>query len=301
MRLSKLVFVVYLAVAMSSCGSVADPPPATGSEPTRSGATRLADESSTGGLDAHVVDVDIDGPLAAGLTVDPHPAGLLVPGEPLVGLLTFTATIETQVPQLVFHTGAATAESGDGVLGHSGSCGHGWNRTGQRRTEEPCAAVEPVTSILPSDPTELNIVLYSRTSDGTAKPGRYTLDIPLDDESRLRVVVDLVPHDASPPTWPEATAAITVSLEEHVKPGWATAVRVEDPFRREYETIELVAPGSVSLRVPAGVFRLVPILANPDGKLVRCSSWQQTSLVSAGDDVHTALLVNFDADGRCAH
>lgn len=254
------------------------------------------------GLDAHALSAEVEGPLAASLQVEPLPAGLLLHDRPVLGLITFTADEEINLPELPFHDGTAEAEAGDGTLGHTGICGYGWDANGDQITDDPCAAATPVGSVGPAYPTQLGIVLYPRTEAGPAVPGRYTVRVPLDATSTLAVDYELRPHDAATPAWAAPDATLTISAEEVMPPpagGFVTVV-LEDPFRHEYETVELTPPGDVRVELPAGVWRVVPKLPDASGTLVRCGNGDQQVVLRAGDDRPITILVNADKEGRCA-
>lgn len=257
---------------------------------------------TTGGLDAHVLSAEVRGPLARTLRVEPLPAGLLLPDRPVVGLVTFSADEDVDLPELPFHDGTAEVEGGGGTLGHTGICGYGWDADGRQVTEDPCAAASPARSVPPGSPTHSGIVLYPRTEAGPAVPGRYTVRVPLDGTSTLALGYELRPHDPATPAWATRDASLTISAEE-VMPapaGGSVAVLLEDPFGHEYDTVELTPPGDVRVELPAGVWRIVPKLPDATGTLVRCGDGDQQVVLEAGDDRPITILVRADQAGRCA-
>lgn len=286
---------VVLALT-AACGGGTGDAVRTGDEPAPPALT-------SEGLDAHVLNAEVQGPLASSLRVEPLPAGLLLPGRPALGLLTFSADEEeVALPELPFHDGTAEVEGGGGTLGHTGICGYGWGADGRQITEDPCAAASPAGLVAPGFPTQLGIVLYPRTEAGPAVAGRYTVRVPLDETSTLVVSYELRPHDPATPAWAAPDASLTINAEEVMPtpPGGIVAVLLEDPFGHEYDTVEFTPPGDVRVELPAGVWRIIPKLPDDTGAMVRCGNGDQQVVLEAGDAQPITILVRADAEGRCA-
>lgn len=132
------LLLVSLGVVLSSFGCSDEPvvETAAGDDPTTP-ASPVGDEVPTGGLDARVAEATVEGPAAEALRVEPFPAGLLLPGEPISVLLDLVATEAVDLGELPFHSGTTRSEEGSGVLGISGVCGYGWEPDGRPRTATP--------------------------------------------------------------------------------------------------------------------------------------------------------------------
>lgn len=305
-----IVVVACVSLLLSACGGARE---ASDSLAARSDPATAEESLDDPGLAVFTGSHDLVGPLAEVLTVEVHPAGLLHGDRSLAALLTFTNTSsqDISIRALPSFAAAFDAEDGPGVLGVAGVCGYAWQTDGTRVTEDPCSAAEPVSHVPGEGSVTLGVRLFPRTESGHTQPGRYNVEVPLSDDSRLKLVFELRPHDVEAlPAWPSPSAELTIGFEEvwlqvHADDDLDIAVLVEDPYRRELArrslddilaSAEDPTRPTWSLTVPPGVWRVVP-LSHGEGNWVRCGS--QEVLIEDGVAREMTLLLYIDEDGNC--